>query len=75
MNILIMTTMALSIMFMLGTIQPTEATVIQPAASVYQQDQVIPAYWHRGYRYYDDGSYYYEPYYRDPGLDFGFRLF
>ena len=73
MNILLMATMTLAVVFMLGVNQPVDAVATQPIASIYHQDQIIPAYWHRGYRDYDDGPYYYygDPYYyRGPGFHF-----
>lgn len=52
MKILLATTMALAIVTVLGSAQPANATVIQPSAmTVYQHNQVVPAYWHHWHRW------------------------
>ena len=46
MKTLVATTMALGVVFMLGGSQSVSASVIQPIAPIYQNEQVIPVYWH-----------------------------
>lgn len=48
MKILLATTMALGVVFMLGANQPTEATVIPAVEPILHQDHVIPV-WYRGH--------------------------
>lgn len=74
MNILLTTTMALGVVFMLGANQPTEATAIQSVVPDYHHGQIIPVYWHGHHRYYDDGPYYDDRYYYRGGPGFNFHL-
>lgn len=62
MKILLATTMVFGVMLTLGTIQPVDATVIQPVVSANVQSHITPA---RHY-YYDNG-----PYYQGYGYDYG----
>lgn len=47
MKLLLTTTMVLAVVGVFGAIQPASAQLIQPLSSIYPQEQITPAYWHR----------------------------
>ena len=65
MKILLSATMALAVITVLGTSQPANASVMQPAVTVYHQSHMSPVWWrghhHWGWRWHHRPYYWHHP--------------